>query len=449
MLQPNPPPLLARVGFVFFLGLALVGSSAAADEPVPFKPMFNGKDLSGWVPINVAPNTFTVRDGMIVSTGVPTGLLRTERMYENFILEMEWRHLRPGGNAGLFVWGDPLTAPGTPFARGIEVQILDGRETASYTSHGDIFSIHGATCVPARPHPGGWPRCLPSEKRCKPSPEWNHYRVVARDGVIKLSVNGKEVSEVRECSPRKGYLHLESEGSECHFRNLRIHELPSSNPPAGQVARAAESGWKNLYTGIDLTGWKAEPAHREHWLVRDWMLKYDGQCRARDPNLWTEKEYGDFELIADWRLSGRARKIPRPVFGPDGLELMGDDGRPKTEDVLDAGESGIYLRGTPKCQVNAWCWPSGSGEIFGYRTDRTLPPEVRRACIPTTKADKPPGAWNRFHIRMKGEMITVDLNGVRVINEVRLPNVPRRGAIGLQHFGHPVEFANLLIKELE
>ena len=77
-------------------------------------------------------------------------------MYENFVLELEWRHLVAGGNAGVFIWGDPLTAVGTPFSRGIEVQVLDGRETANYTSHGDVFSIWGATMKPARAHPGGW-----------------------------------------------------------------------------------------------------------------------------------------------------------------------------------------------------------------------------------------------------------------------------------------------------
>src|SRR5687768_10891558 len=106
--------------------LLVAASSAQAAEGEPaFVPLFNGRDLSGWVPVNVAPNTFTVRDGMIVSTGIPTGVMRTEKQYENFIIELEWKHLKPGGNAGLFIWGYPMTAPGTPFARGIEVQILD------------------------------------------------------------------------------------------------------------------------------------------------------------------------------------------------------------------------------------------------------------------------------------------------------------------------------------
>ena len=106
-----------------------------------FRPLFDGKSLAGWVPVNVAPETFTARDGLIVSTGKPTGVLRTDRQYENFVLELEWRHMQPGGNAGLFVWSDALPAVGVPFTRSFEVQILDGRNGPNYTSHGDVFGI--------------------------------------------------------------------------------------------------------------------------------------------------------------------------------------------------------------------------------------------------------------------------------------------------------------------
>src|SRR3954470_10752225 len=117
---------LLRTGLGTAALLAVGGRARAADEG--FRPLFNGKDLSGWVPVNVAPETFTARDGLIVSTGKPTGVLRTDRPYENFILECEWRHVKPGGNAGLFVHSDALPAPGVPFTRAIEVQILDGQE---------------------------------------------------------------------------------------------------------------------------------------------------------------------------------------------------------------------------------------------------------------------------------------------------------------------------------
>jgi 3-keto-disaccharide hydrolase len=424
---------------------------ARGDEP-GWKPLFNGKDLSGWVPVNLPPGNFTVRDGMIVTTGKPTGYLRTDRPYENFILEMEWRHMPPKkdavGNSGLFVWADPVPALNTPYSRGIEVQVLVNLESKNYTSHGDIFSIHGATCVPDRPHPAGWARCLPSERRCKGAGEWNHYRVEAKDGRITLAVNGKVVSGVSKCNPRKGYLALESEGSECHFRNLRIQELPSSNPKPEETAFDG-TGFVRLFNGADLSGWKQDPGHKGHWTPkRGQIIAYDGKSEARDKNLWSEKEYGDFVLICDWRLSAKPKKMKRPVILPSGEYVMEGD-KPKEVEVNDAGDSGIYLRGNSKSQVNIWCWPIGSGEVYGYRTDKNMPAAVKAGVTPKVKADNPLGKWNRFIITMKGDRLTVVLNGKTVIENAQLPGVPMKGPIALQHHGDVVEFQNIWIKELK
>src|SRR5438093_4531932 len=250
---------MRRMTLVALLALLRVAPVAFAADEEGFRPLFNGRDLSGWVPVQVAPSTFTVRDNTIISTGVPTGVMRTDRQYENYVLELEWMHVKPGGNAGLFVWSDPVTSVGQPFTRAIEIQILDGRESEDYTSDGDVFSIHGARMKPDRPHPHGWERCLPSEKRAKPAGQWNHYRVECNDGSIKLAVNGKVVSGASQARPRKGYICLESEGSECHFRNIKIKELPSTDAKGDDVAKADE-GFKSIYTGVDLSGWKADDA---------------------------------------------------------------------------------------------------------------------------------------------------------------------------------------------
>ena len=300
------------------LGVLLIVALSLHAAEEGFVPLFNGKDLSGWVNVNCAPNTFSARDGMIVSTGKPTGVLRTDKMYENFVLELEWKHLHKGGNAGLFVYSDAVTAPGVPFTRAIEVQILEGNDpNGLWTGHGDVFAIHGATFVPDRPHPGGWMRCLPSEWRAKPAGEWNHYRVESHDGRLTLAVNGKVVSGGSKCFPRQGYICLESEGSEAHFRNLRISELPSSHPPPGEIAEM-DQGFRSLYTGVDLSGWKIEPGHEGHWKPKDWILDYDGKAEAQDKHLWTVKEYGDFELIVDWRFTRKPEMKKVPVILPSG-----------------------------------------------------------------------------------------------------------------------------------
>jgi hypothetical protein len=437
------------------LCVALVGLTAlatqGADREDDFKSLFNGKDLSGWIPIDVAPNTFSVRDGIIVSTGIPTGLMRTEKQYENFIIELEWRHMKPGGNAGLFVWGDGLPAVGSPFARGMEVQILDNGFNVDgknewYTTHGDIFPVLGATMTPTGRISSTGKRSFPSEDRSKGSPQWNHYRLEGRDGVLRLSVNGKEVTVGKDCAPRKGYLCLESEGSECHFRKIRIRELPSTNPSADQIAEPAE-GLVPLYTGADLSGWKVDPGHVGHWRPEDWKLVYDGKSEAKDKNLWTEKEFGDFTLICDWRWTRKPEPKLLPVILPSGEPAVDDEGQPKLKEVPDAGDSGIYLRGSSKSQVNIWCWPVGSGEVYGYRTDQSMSPAVRAGVTPKKNADAPIGQWNRFLITMRGDRLTVNLNGVTVIEDAVLPGVPARGPIALQHHGDPIEFANILVKE--
>jgi hypothetical protein len=444
---PNGMICLAVITLTIFAANGANG----ADEA--FVPLFNGRDLTGWVPINVAPGTFRVRDGIIVSTGIPTGLMRTERQYENFIIELEWRHMKPGGNAGLFVWSDDLTACGSPFARGMEVQILDNGFNVKgknewYTTHGDLFPVFGSKMTPTGRISSTGQRSFPIEERSKSSPEWNHYRLEARDGVLRLHVNGKEVTVGKDCSPRKGYLCLESEGSECHFRNIRIRELPSTHPSAEEIANPAE-GFVPLYTGVDLSGWKADPGHAGHWQPSDWKLTYDGKSEASDKNLWTEKEYGDFVLICDWRWPTSKPAIkPLPVLLPNGEPAVDDSGKPKTEELPNAGDSGIYLRGNSKSQVNIWCWPIGSGEVYGYRTDRSMPAEVRAGVTPKTKADAPIGKWNRFIITMVGDRLTVNLNGETVLKNTQLPGVPERGPIALQHHGDPIEFANIFVKEL-
>jgi hypothetical protein len=434
-------------------------ATAATQAEDGWTNLFNGRDLAGWVNVNTAPSTWTIgKDELgqpiIVCSGRPTGVLRTDRMYENFVLELEYSHRVKGGNAGLFVWSDAITAQGQPFTRSIEVQVMDsveakeminGREETIYTSDGDIFSIHGARMTPDRPHPAGWERCLPSERRAKVAPAWNHYRVVCDHGTIKLEVNGKEVSGGFDIRPRKGYICLEAEGSEIWFRNIRIKELPAASPPlAPDLVATADEGFRSLFTGVDLSGWKVEGDAARHWTVQDWILRYDG----KGSDLWSEESFGDFEAIIDWRWRGDHQgTVRRPKFGPDGNDLKDADGVVQTVEIGER-DSGIFLRGSSKSQVNMWCWPVGSGEVWGYRTDASMPPEVRAACTPRKAADRPVGEWNRFRIRMRGEILDVWLNGEHVIVGARLPGVPARGPIGLQHHGSAVDFANIYVREL-
>lgn len=200
-----------------------------------------------------------------------------------------------------------------------------------------------------------------------------------------------------------------------------------------------------MYSGVDLAGWQVEPGQEKHWQAKNWILDFDGKGKT----IWTGQEFGDFVLVCDWRWTAKPVNRQQPVVLPDGESAMDEEGKVKTVEVLDAGDSGIYLRGSSKSQVNIWCWPIGSGEVYGYRTDKKMPLDVRKAVTPTVKADAPLGNWNRFIITMKGDRLNVELNGETVINNARLPGVPERGWIALQSHGAPIQFANLLIKELD
>jgi hypothetical protein len=439
---------LFRIAVIALAALVGLAAQAAGQDEAGFVPLFDGKTLDGWVNVNCAPSTWSVRDGVIYCTGKPIGELRTKRMYQNFVIELQWRHLVPKGNAGVFVWSDALPAPGQPFIRAIEVQVLDGREGPDHTSDGDIFPIHGATMIPDNGRGGS--RAFPTEKRSKPSPQWNDYRIVCVDGTIQLAVNGNVVTSGSQCSPRKGYICLESEESPVEFRNIRIRELPDTPIEPEHIAKADE-GFISLYNGVDLTGWKVHDGLLGHWKPNDWRLEYDGGAtgkEGKEKDLWTLDSFEDFTLVVDWRWPGRSeRTTKRPVILPSGEHATEADGSPKEIDVPIA-DSGIYLRGSTKAQINIWQWPIGSGEIWGYRTDPSMPASVRAAATPKLKADNPVGKWNRFEITAQGQYVTIALNGKTVIDRCHLPGLPTEGPLALQHHGDPIEFANIFVKRL-
>jgi hypothetical protein len=203
-------------------------------EVPQFRPLFNGKDLTGWVNVNTAEDTWSVRDGMIVCSGHPIGVMRTDRQYENFLLHIEWRHMEAGGNSGVFVWSEGTVPEGKQLPKGMEVQMLelewvnlhkrpDGTLPPVAYVHGELFGAGGLEATPDNPR-GNRSKSL--ENRCKGKGQWNVYDVVCVDGTVKLAVNGKFVNSIRNSSVRKGYLCLESEGAEIHFRNIQILELP-------------------------------------------------------------------------------------------------------------------------------------------------------------------------------------------------------------------------------
>jgi len=195
-----------------------------------------------WINVNTSPDTWKINKDLLVCSGQPTGVMRSEKQYENFMLHIEWKHLEPGGNSGMFVWSN--ANPGeNRLPDGVEVQMLeldwvrlntkDGVAPPIAYVHGEIFGVGGVETVPDNPR---GTRSKSIENRALGRGEWNTYDVSCIDGVVKLAVNGKFVNGLSHSSQKKGYICLESEGAQIHFRNLRIIELPSGVTSAAQVA---------------------------------------------------------------------------------------------------------------------------------------------------------------------------------------------------------------------
>jgi hypothetical protein len=246
--------------------------------------------------------------------------------------------------------------------------------------------------------------------------------------------------------------------------NARHHALPIVAAAlllvTDAVAQRAKDEFVPLFNGRDLSGWKVPAGDNGHWKVVDGVIDYDAESEASgDKSLWSEREFGDFVLKVDWRIKSTPYvNSSVPIIRHDGTHKKGADGREIRIAVPDS-DSGIYLRGTNKAQVNIWCWPIGSGEVYGYRTDDKMPAAVRAGVTPARNADRDIGEWNTFEITVRGNRLTVVLNGEQVLTSAELPGLPPRGPIALQHHGEKkngvwaappslVQFRNVEIREL-
>jgi len=241
----RPANVIAACVLALFVTLTF----GAADEPAELPKAYLDGTGTGWralcendfANVNGDAGTWTWKDDLFHCTGEPVGVIRTKKPVTNFELVAQWRHLRSGGNSGVFVWAPEKALegikPGTLPRGGIEVQVLDhgykeqfekqsGRAADWFTTDGDVFPVGTSKMTPFPPTSPDGSRSFQSKKRSKGVGEWNHYYVRGINGEVRLWVNGEEVSGGTNCEPRSGYLCLESEGSPVEFRQLRIRELP-------------------------------------------------------------------------------------------------------------------------------------------------------------------------------------------------------------------------------
>ncbi|MBL8842661.1 MAG: DUF1080 domain-containing protein [Planctomycetes bacterium] len=374
--------------------LAAERAAKAPPQVTGWQPLVTLEEgLAKWVAVNVARSTFSVvpdpddaKGAMIHCTGKPTGLLRSARMYENFVCEFEWRHLAEPGNAGFFVWADPLPAQGGPFTRGIEVQVCNLGNGDWFTSHGDLFPIWGATMTPDPRFRRSGDRSMPNLDafHARKTGEWNHYRVTCVDGALTLEVNGKLVTAGSGCTPSKGYLCLESEGGEVDFRKFRIWELPAGTHAADAARTAREAGREEtLYSGVSLDGWKVRSGD---WKAEDWRLT----ASAGAAELAAEGLRGVTELRFDFQ-----REQP-PANGLLPFRL---------------GE-----------------WRVAAAGASGSAAERR-------------------GEWNRVVVRVRDGALEAELNGVRLEGVAPLPAGTSFAALVLCNDGLATAWCNLFATE--
>jgi hypothetical protein len=431
--------------------------------------LFNGQDLSGWIGDTEG---YVAEDGKLVCRK-GAGNLMTEKQYGDFAFQFEFK-LEESGNNGIGI----RVPSGGPAARdGMEIQILDhngsryhgladmgGGQTRQlswlkpWQYHGSIYGIYPARTGYLRP-PG----------------QWNSETIIAIEDHILVILNGAVIVDafLDEITPVDGHAHPAMKNSEGHlallghndrveFRNLQVADYsPSPTTPKSEADNTPPPGFTALLNGQDLTGWKglahnnantrramagqeradaqaeADARMRAHWSVIDGVLTYDGKGQS----LCTAQDYGDFELYVDWKIPAGA-------------------------------DSGIYLRGTPQVQIwDPWDPRVRDGQdppetaeqwVAQYQNGRNLGSgglwnNRRWRNTPLALADKKPGQWNTFLMRMVGDKVTIWLNDKLIVDRVALENywdksgtipLPRADQIELQHHGSELFFKNIYIREL-
>ena len=279
----------------------LIASSSPAQE-AGFRPLFNGKDLTGWT-----GEGYAVEDGAITATPQAKNLVTTGTFY-TYVLDFDFL-LTPGANNGL-----GIQYPGTGDAAytGLELQILDDsapkyKDLQPTQFHGSIYKL------------------TPAEKgHLKPVGEWNHERVTVTGSGLTVELNGtvilrRNLDDLAARNPkhagaqrRSGHIAFLGHGDKVSFKNIQIKETPL---PAN-VEGVKAAGYAPIFDGSTLGGWKHDPK-ATNWLAVNGIIKHDG-TPGEIKDLWTEKEYGDFSMVFDWRWSGRGEKKAQPVVLPDG-----------------------------------------------------------------------------------------------------------------------------------
>lgn len=396
-------------------GFGMPVSQAAAQDDTGFVELFNGKDLTGWKTITSGKDdgkTFTVNDGAIVVRGNPNGYFYTEKSYKNYVLRYDWKFIK-NGNSGLLVH---IQGAHKIWPKSVEVQGMQ-------TDHGNIFAIGGAK--------GKFKTDKAAQKKTIKIGEWNTTEVVSKNGELTSKINGVEVC-TGTGDLTEGPFGFQSEGTELHFKNIKIKVLPeSTSAPLEFISFGGGDGFKPLFNGKNLDGWKTflDPKALDAEASKSFIVK-DGEIQVPGfPNgyFYTDKSYKNFVLRYDWTY-------------------------PKDQPEKTTMNSGCLVHIQPPHKiwpksVEPQCRYKDHGKLFFIGFPKEAKNEQKFDEAAQQKALKPPYEWNSTEVNCKADgSITVRINGM-LINEGK--SELTEGPIGFQSEGARIHFRKIKIKLLD
>ncbi|MDA1230632.1 MAG: DUF1080 domain-containing protein [Planctomycetota bacterium] len=425
----------AAIILLAIVGIHQTSSSAQADAPEGFTPLFNGSDLTGWKGLVGNPKSraamsakelsdaqaeadkemrahWKVADGVIEFDGKGKSLCSSND-YGDFELYVDWKILK-GGDSGIYLRGSP------------QVQIWD-------TNFEDYFRHGAENGSGAFWNNKNNPR-FPLVKADNPVGQWNtlHIRMIGERATIKL--NGQLVTDNAVMENiwesglpiyHRGQIELQNHGNALYFREIHIREIPVSE--ANESLSAQGAGFERIFNGQDFTGWTG--AMENYQIIDGGIVCQEG----KGGTIFTKKEYADFVARMEFKL---------PVGGNNGVAIRyAGEGQPHLDglelQVLDS-EDPKYASLDPR---------QYHGSVYGLVA-------AHRGYLRAT------GEWNFQQVTMRGSRIKVELNGFTIVDadlsevkESKDGAVPPGATRTTGHFGFaghndPVAFRNIAIREL-
>jgi len=372
-------------------------SSGSLDDD--WVELFNGRDFTGWTTTSGGEIHWAIRNGEMYPLPEAGGSwLRTEKMYRDFELELEF-FLVEGGNSGV---GLRCSHAGDPAFTGMELQIYD---TWGQDIHpGCAGAVYNAI--------------TPRSMALNQPPSWNAYRIRLIGDTLDVWLNGVPIHEAEKLDERgyfrqpedkrplrdrlpTGYIALQEHGAPIRFRNIRLRDL-SPDPDPG--------GYEFLFNHRDLDGWEVTGAAA--WTVEG------GTLVGRDGpgHLFTTAEFDDFELRAFVRVNER-------------------------------GNGGIYCRARPNPD-DADSWPVGYEAQVDQHDPRNFTGSIYDRAWASAHPGTRDGAWFDYRIRAEGGHLQTWINGRPQVDAQLDAFGSGRIALQSHHPGNAIEFRDLRIRRL-